>query len=98
MQSAAMHGSDAHASIVGDDETVRILRINPDVMSVSSPGDLLEVLPAVQRSMERTTGDVNLIFISCRDCDSDVIASSSDQRALIVECFPMFSSVVRTPE
>src|SRR5580765_7320668 len=37
MQSAAVHGCDAHTSIVGDDKPIGVCRINPDIVRVSSP-------------------------------------------------------------
>src|SRR5580704_6198746 len=48
VKSAAVHGGDDQACIVGDHETIGIGGIDPDVVRVAAPADFVEVLAAIQ--------------------------------------------------
>src|SRR6266853_1887432 len=61
VEAAAMHGSDVHSRVIGDYKTIGIGGIHPDIVSVSSPVDFLEILSAIKRLVERAVGNVNFI-------------------------------------
>src|SRR5262249_22322461 len=85
MEPAPVYRRDEHPGIVGDDETVRIGRIDPDVVGVAAPADLVKALTPVQRLMERAIGDIDLVVGSSRYRKTDVVAGAPDQRALGID-------------
>jgi len=48
VKTAAVHGGDAQAAVVGDHEAIGIGGVDPYVVCVSAPGDFFEVLPAIE--------------------------------------------------
>src|SRR5579862_247821 len=52
MEAAAMNCSDVHAAVVGNHEAVGVVRINPYIVIVATPGNLSEVESSVEGSVE----------------------------------------------
>src|SRR4051812_39801031 len=48
MKTAAVNRGDVHAAIVGDDKAIGILRIDPDIVRVSAPGNVFEIFATVE--------------------------------------------------
>ena len=88
---------DDHAGVVGDDKPVGVARVDPDVVRVAAPPDFVEAAAAVERLVERTVRDVDLVVAATRDSQPDVIAGTADQRALVVDGLPVLAGVVRSP-
>src|SRR5216683_1107185 len=98
VEAAAVHGGDVHSGVIGDSKTIGIGGIHPDIVSVSSPADFLEILSAIERLMERAVGNVNFIIGSRRNRDANVIAGASNQSPLEIDCLPVCADVVGPPD
>ena len=48
VKAATVHGGDDHSSVICDHKAIGICRINPNVVSVSTPANLLKILTAIQ--------------------------------------------------
>src|SRR2546421_1977683 len=98
VEAAAVHGGDVHSGVIGDYKTIGIGGIHPDIVSVSSPTDFLEILSAIERLVERAVGNVNFIVGSRRNRDANVIAGASNQSPLEIDCLPVCAGVVGPPD
>ena len=94
----AVLGRERDAGVVRDRETIRILRIPPDVVVVAAPVDAAERLAAVDRLEERAVGDQDLVCVGGRDGEVDVVAGAADQLARPVHHAPVRPAVVGSPD
>src|SRR5882762_6916412 len=97
VKAAAVNGSNYHSRVIGDYKPIGIGWIDPNIVSVSAPVDFLKILSSVQRLMERTVGDVNLVVGSGRDGDANVIAGAPNQSPLEIDGLPARPCVVGPP-
>ena len=93
-----MHCSNVHSPIVSNDKAVWIERINPDIVSVSSPGNFLKNFSPVKRTVKTAIRHKYLIVASTRNGDSNVVSGASDQGALIIDSVPILAAVVGFPD
>ena len=98
VKTAAVHGRNLHAAVVGDHEAIGIGGIDPDVVSVSAPRDVVKILACIQRLVEGTVRDVDFIVAAGRNGDSNVVARAADQGALVIDRLPVFSGIIGSPE
>src|SRR2546429_517012 len=98
MEAAAMHGGDVQPAVVGDNEAIRILRINPNAMIVAAPGHFLENFATVERLEKTAVGNVDLVVVSGGNGDANVISRSPNQLALVIHHLPGVAGVVRAPQ
>src|SRR5581483_10336445 len=98
VQAAPVDRGDVHAAIIGNAKAVGIGGVDPDIVRVPTPGNVLEVLAAVQRLMERTVGYQNLVVGGRGNCQSNVVPGPANQMSLIVDRFPMLAPILGTPE
>src|SRR5204863_6843007 len=74
VEAAAVHGGDVHSGVIGDYKTIGIVGILPEIVSVSSATDFLDILSAIDRLLERVVGNVIFILRFCRNRVVHVIA------------------------
>src|SRR5205814_1688182 len=74
MKTAAVNRGDVHAAIVGDDKAIGILRIDPDVVRVSAPGNVFEIFATVAWLVEGTAGNEHFVISRGGDRERDVVA------------------------
>src|SRR5215472_13367901 len=98
MEAAAVNRGDIEATIVGDYEAVGILRINPNVVIVPTPGNFFEKFAAIERFEKAAVGDVNFVVVASGNGNADVITRAADELALVIDGLPAFSGVVGAPE
>src|SRR5215472_9013571 len=97
-EAAAVNGGDVQAAVVGDDETVGILRIDPNVVIVAAPGDFFEKFAAIERFEKTAVGDVDFVVVAGGHGDANVISRAADELALVIDGLPVFAGVVGAPE
>src|SRR5579864_2336197 len=56
VKTAAVHRRNAEAAVIGDHKAIGIGGIDPDIVRVSAPRDIFEVLAAVHGPVEGTAG------------------------------------------
>src|SRR5246500_5946368 len=56
VKTATVHRRNAEAAVIGDHKTIGIDGIDPDIVRVSAPGNILEVLASVHGPGEGTAG------------------------------------------
>ena len=88
---------DACAGVIGETDVVRIQRVDPDVVIVAAPWDVLERDAAVRRMEKAAVGDEHFVRVAGADFDIDVVARAPDQRAHPIHGLPARAAVVGAP-
>ena len=77
MKSPPVNRGNTQPCVVGDHETIRIQRVNPDVVIVATPRHFLECFTAIQGFEKTAVGHVDFVIVSGRDGDSNVVTGTS---------------------
>ena len=87
-----------HPAVVGDEDAAGVGRVDPDVMGVPAPGQGPEGLASIRGLVEAAVGHEDLIGVSRRNSEPDIVAGAPDQGSLPAPDFPIGAAVVRTPD
>ena len=84
------------AAIVRDDEVVRIIGIDPQIVKVAvRAGQVLPSLSSIRRTQCRRAHDINRVLIFRIDEKFDVIPRSLDQAVVVGDPAPLLAGIIR---